>query len=136
MTAMEAIWLVRLNYFDFSSRTSRKAFWLQILVILCLSAPLIAIEIADMFRLMNGEAPILPNEVRPIITGVGTLMAFILVIPYYALCSRRLHDTNRSAKWILACFIPGAGFFISFMVFFFLLQKGDPHENQYGAPPG
>lgn len=42
--------------------------------------------------------------------AVWGLISLIHVIPWLALCVRRLHDVNRSGLWLLAGVIPVAGF--------------------------
>ncbi len=51
----------------------------------------------------------------------------------YCLMSRRIHDTGRSAVWLLTLLIPLAGFVWLVARLFF--RRGNPGDNQYGADP-
>ncbi len=53
-------------------------------------------------------------------------------LPSLAAGVRRLHDTNRSAWFLLLVLIPIAGPIIYLV---FLAQEGTPGENQYGSNP-
>lgn len=56
-------------------------------------------------------------------------------VPHIAATVRRLHDTNRHGLWILIGVIPLVMFVGIFVLIYWLAQLGDPHDNQFGAPP-
>jgi uncharacterized membrane protein YhaH (DUF805 family) len=45
---------------------------------------------------------------------------------------RRLHDTDRSAWWLLLIFIPIVGWVV---ILLFNCQDGTPGENRFGPDP-
>jgi uncharacterized membrane protein YhaH (DUF805 family) len=109
------------KYVEFSSRASRKEFWLFILFYLIFSIILGFID--GIVGTYNVE------------TGYGVFSGiFILVtlVPYLAVCVRRLHDTDRSGWWLLLWLVPLIGLIWSIVVF---CHKGSDGENRFGANP-
>ncbi len=113
------------KYADFSTRASRKEFWSFALFywFLCLAMFMISILVDvvfehsfQMFRLM---------------VGVSVIIALLLMVPTYAVCVRRLHDTGRSGWWILLYFIPCIG---AIALLIMLCRKSD-EDNKYGPKP-
>ena len=69
------------------------------------------------------------------ILGIGlfnAIFSLAILLPGLAACSRRLHDTGRSAWWILISFIPIVGLIVLIV---FLAQKGQTGENRFGPDP-
>ena len=69
------------------------------------------------------------------VMGMGTLSIIIslaLFIPALAVGFRRLHDTDRSAWWLLIGLVPLAGVIV-LLVFFCL--DGSKGENRFGPNP-
>ena len=65
-------------------------------------------------------------------TGVGLLgglYTLAVIIPSLAVLVRRMHDTGRSGVWFFIVFVPLVGVFV---LLYFLVQPGDPDENDYG----
>jgi uncharacterized membrane protein YhaH (DUF805 family) len=58
--------------------------------------------------------------------GLFCLAAFL---PGLAVCARRLHDTDRSAWWLLLMLVPVYGW-VKLIQFF--MQPGTPGPNRYG----
>ena len=126
MTLKEAVKIcVGKKYADFSTRASRKDFWSFALFywFLCLAMFMISILVDvvfehsfQMFRLM---------------VGVSVIIALLLMVPTYAVCVRRLHDTGRSGWWILLYFIPYIG---AIALLIMLCRKSD-EDNKYGPKP-
>ena len=126
MTLKEAVKIcVGKKYADFSTRASRKEFWSFALFywFLCLAMFMISILVDvvfehsfQMFRLM---------------VGVSVIIALLLMVPTYAVCVRRLHDTGRSGWWLLLYFIPCIGAIALLIV---LCRKSD-EDNKYGPKP-
>mgnify|MGYP000462159980 CR=1 FL=1 len=68
-------------------------------------------------------------------TGMGLLSiiyALAILIPSIAVTFRRLHDTGRSAWWLLIALIPLIGFIV---ILVFMLQDSHEEENRYGISP-
>lgn len=63
---------------------------------------------------------------------LGSIYTLATLIPALAVTVRRLHDTGRSAWWLLIPLVPLIGAII-FLVFMF--QDSQPAENQYGPNP-
>ena len=126
MTLKEAVKIcLGKKYADFSTRASRKEFWSFALFywFLCLAMSMISILVDvvfehsfQMFRLM---------------VGVSVIIALLLMVPTYAVCVRRLHDTGRSGWWILLYFIPYIG---AIALLIMLCRKSD-EDNKYGPKP-
>ena len=126
MTLKEAVKIcVGKKYADFSTRASRKEFWSFALFywFLCLAMFMISILVDvvfehsfQMFRLM---------------VGVSVIIALLLMVPTYAVCVRRLHDTGRSGWWLLLYFIPCIG---AIALLIMLCRKSD-EDNKYGPKP-
>ena len=113
------------KYADFSTRASRKEFWSFALFywFLCLAMFMISILVDvvfehsfQMFRLM---------------VGVSVIIALLLMVPTYAVCVRRLHDTGRTGWWLLLYFIPCIG---AIALLIMLCRKSD-EDNKYGPKP-
>lgn len=126
MTLKEAVKIcVGKKYADFSTRASRKEFWSFALFywFLCLAMFMISILVDvvfehsfQMFRLM---------------VGVSVIIALLLMVPTYAVCVRRLHDTGRTGWWLLLYFIPCIG---AIALVIMLCRKSD-EDNKYGPKP-
>ena len=62
--------------------------------------------------------------------GVLGILVFLgLIIPYWAVAVRRLHDTNRSGWWILVGVVPFVGAVL--LLVFFLLPSTTQKTNSY-----
>ena len=126
MSLKEAVKIcVGKKYADFSTRASRKEFWSFALFywFLCLAMFMISILVDvvfehsfQMFRLM---------------VGVSVIIALLLMVPTYAVCVRRLHDTGRTGWWLLLYFIPWIG---AIALVIMLCLKSD-EDNKYGPKP-
>jgi uncharacterized membrane protein YhaH (DUF805 family) len=58
--------------------------------------------------------------------------ALFVLLPSIAVSFRRLHDTNRSAWWLLLAIIPILGPLALFVIY---CLEGTPGDNKYGADP-
>lgn len=58
--------------------------------------------------------------------------ALVLFIPNWAVCARRLHDTNRSGWWQLITLIPIVGWIL---ILYWTVLAGDEGDNEYGPKP-
>jgi uncharacterized membrane protein YhaH (DUF805 family) len=64
--------------------------------------------------------------------GLFSLFFLGILIPSIAVTFRRLHDTNRSALWLLISFLPFIGALV-LLVFYFLPGTNGP--NKFGPDP-
>ncbi|MCY0879492.1 MAG: DUF805 domain-containing protein [Firmicutes bacterium] len=69
---------------------------------------------------------------RPTHGVLESLYALFVFIPSLAVQVRRLHDTNRSAWWLLLVLIPVIG---SIILLILDLLPGTPEINRFGPPP-
>ena len=125
MTLKEAVKVcLGKKYADFSTRASRKecGFFFLFYFILCMVLFMINIMVV-MF-----EDSI---EVYQLMVGLSVIVALLLMLPTYAVCVRRLHDTGRRGWWVLLYFIPWIG---SIALIIMLCQKSD-EDNKYGPKP-
>ena len=97
------------KYTEFSGRASRKEFWL--------------------FGLWNWVIFFVLSLIIPIL---GSFYFLGILLPYWAVWVRRLHDTNRTGYWILISFIPLVGV-IGMLVI--MCSKGTDGRNDYGPDP-
>jgi uncharacterized membrane protein YhaH (DUF805 family) len=64
-----------------------------------------------------------------ILTGLYSLA---IILPGLAVAARRLHDTGRSAWWLLIGLVPLVG---PIVLLVFFVQDSQPGSNQYGPNP-
>lgn len=102
------------NYAKFSGRATRKEFW--------------------MFALFNFIVSIIVSIVASIIRfdSLSGLYCLAVLIPNLAIMARRLHDTDRSAWWILINLIPVIG---QIVIFIFMLLPSKQGQNSYDTNP-
>lgn len=120
------------KYFEFRGRASRSEYWwFQLFIWLSIAA----------LTHFGG-------------TGVSYAGIGVTAVPQLAVTVRRLHDTDRSAWWMLLSppgwLIPDRFFdwlgwigivifsvwgIASLVFFWFMVQKGDAWENRYGLDP-
>lgn len=107
------------HYVLFRGRAHRREFWMFMLVNSILSGVLIVVD-----QILGWRAD-----------GVGLLsLVYVLLVflPSLAVQSRRLHDTDRSAKWLWLWCFPVLGWL---MLLAFWSQHGTPEENRFGPVP-
>jgi uncharacterized membrane protein YhaH (DUF805 family) len=108
------------KYIQFSGRARRKEFWMFTLFSAIISIVLSAIDNAA--GLTNGTG----NGV------LGSIYSLAVLLPSLAVAARRLHDTNRSALWLLLIFAIVIGWIVLLV---FYIQEGNAGDNQYGPDP-
>ncbi len=99
------------QYADFGGRTSRKEFWMFVLVYFLLA-------IAVMFVGMLIRLP-----------QLYMLLSFAVLVPNIAITARRLHDINMSGWWQLIGLIPFVG---SIILIVLLVLPAKDAGNIYG----
>lgn len=106
------------KYAVFGGRSRRKEYWFFVLF------SFIGAIIIGALQQVNGLM-----QIASLLSAVYSLG---LLIPSLAAASRRLHDTGRSAWWLLLVLIPliGGIILIIFMVF-----DSQPGDNKYGPNP-
>ncbi|MHC5200891.1 DUF805 domain-containing protein [Myroides sp. LJL119] len=106
---------VKAHYIDFEGRCSLRDYWTFTLFTLVIN-----LILAGLASLVNSLA---------FLSGVFGLVVFL---PSLGFLIRRLHDTNKSAWWLLL-FLTGIG---GVIILIFTLLKGDEFPNDYGEPVG
>ena len=114
MTFGAAISSVLTQYTGFSGRARRSEYWYFVLFNVLVSIVAGVIDTA------------LNSPVLAIIVGLG------LLLPSLAVTFRRLHDTGRSAWWILIGLIPLVG---GIVLLVFQCQDSEPGANRFGPSP-
>jgi len=77
------------KYAVFSGRASRSEFWFFYLFILLASIATVIIDVIILGYSLDTYTPI------------NSIFVLITLIPSYAVGCRRLHDVNRSGRWLL-----------------------------------
>ena len=112
MNFIEAIVSVFTNYANFKGRARRKEFWYFFLLNTAVTGAL---------NVLGSD-----NSFFTALTYVWTIGT---MIPYLALCWRRLHDIGYSGKRWFFCLIPFVGWVV---VLVWYATKGEPYANEYG----
>jgi uncharacterized membrane protein YhaH (DUF805 family) len=110
-------WYLRVlkHYVQFGGRAKRREYWNFALFNMIFAMILFVLGL----------------KVSSIFTFLYYIYCLAVLIPGLAVCFRRLHDTNRSAWWILISLIPFIG---ALILIVFLCLGSTEGENQYGAP--
>ena len=103
------------NYTGFSGRARRTEYWMFAL--------LNAVVFFVLFMLSLAVHALL---------FLYVLYALAVLVPGLAVGFRRLHDTGRSAVWILLALVPFVG---GIVLLVFTCLPGTPGPNQYGPDP-
>ncbi len=106
------------NTLNFKGRTGRLDYWLFI--------GFYAVASLFVYAL---SALAITEEVGEVIYGIFVFVHFFILI---GLQARRLHDTNKSAWWLLIGFIPLIGMIV--LLVFYILPS-DQGPNRYGNDP-
>ena len=103
------------KYAVFGGRSQRKEYWMFFLFNCIISFML------GLFEELAGSPGI-----------VYILYSLVVLIPGIAVTVRRLHDTDRSAWWLLIGIVPLFG---AIALLIYMVKDSNPGENQYGANP-
>ena len=126
MKFTEAIRAFFSRYTDFRGRTPRSGYWWVVLFLVAVSIVMWAVDMV----LFEG---IYPQTLLEQGFGPGSILFIAATfIPNLALGFRRLHDTGRSAWWILLGLVPIVG---AIVLLVFYLLPSTPGSNQYGPNP-
>ena len=96
------------QYAVFTGRTTRKQYWMFILIYIAIYAALFIVDL---------------------VLGTGffaLLFSLVLLLPGISISARRLHDTGRSGWWQLIALVPLIG---AIVLLFFLVQDSNV-DNQ------
>lgn len=102
------------NYAGFSGRARRAEYWQYVLISCAIAVALVVIGAAIGF---------------PVLSVIYTLA---IIVPGFAVVSRRLHDIDKPATWIFILFIPIVGAIILLVL---LAKEGTHGPNKYGPDP-
>jgi uncharacterized membrane protein YhaH (DUF805 family) len=106
------------KYADLTGRATRSEFWWFFLFLWLV---LIVADITD---------SVLGTHFGTV--GLIEILAFLaLVVPLVAVAGRRLHDTSRTAWWLLLSLVPLVGAVV--LLIFFVQDSRD--DNRYGPSP-
>jgi len=103
------------KYAVFSGRARRKEFWL-FLVIAWVTLGLVGLLEGFVWS-------------YSVLTGI---YALALLMPFFAVTTRRLHDNGRSGVYVLLYLVPFIG---PILLIVLLARDGDPGANRYGEDP-
>lgn len=107
------------QYADFNGRARRTEYWMF---------TLISVIISVVLAILDSVLDTSPG-------GFGLLQGLYglaVLLPSLAVGARRLHDTGRSAWWLLIGLIPLIGAIVLIVYFVF---EGDRGPNAYGSDP-
>jgi len=106
------------KYATFTGRARRKEYWMFLLFNIIIAYILLFIDNA------LGTGPLTGSgDTNDTIFNIYTLAIFV---PFIAVVVRRLHDTNRSGKWILLTIVPIFVMTPIFTLLFSTTLQGDP----------
>ncbi|WP_405720025.1 DUF805 domain-containing protein [Streptomyces sp. NBC_01537] len=103
------------KYAVFSGRARRKEFWLFLVIA----------------WITLGFVGLLEGFVWSY-SVLTSIYALALLVPFFAVTTRRLHDNGRSGVFVLLYLVPFIG---SLVLIILLVREGDPGANRYGEDP-
>jgi len=118
MNFIEAITSGFQNYFNFSARAQRSAYWYWVLFAVLASIVVTLIDAVAFPRM----------QISPI-TG---LTQAILFVPGLSVGVRRLHDIDRTGWWLLLFLIPLIG---AIVLIIWFCSAGTDGSNRFGPNP-
>ncbi|NGM48240.1 DUF805 domain-containing protein [Caulobacter sp. 602-2] len=114
------------KYAQFSGRARRSEYWLFALFTFAVSM------VITILRIATGGFDSLENGGFDALSLVNLAFSLAMLVPSLAVSFRRLHDTDRSAWWILIGLIPLIG---AIVLLVFYLLPGTTGPNKFGADP-
>ena len=109
------------KYAVFAGRAQRAEYWYFILIYVIIALALNYLDRALGLTGTGGDTGILT-----------TLFGLAMLLPTLAVGARRLHDTGRSAWWLLLALVPLIG---SIVLLVFFVLDSQPGDNRYGPNP-
>lgn len=116
----EAVSTCLSKYATISGRARRSEFWWWVLAVWLVGIGVGIVEVLFGLGAPNGGGPL------------SALYALALILPNICVAGRRLHDTGRSAWWLLLVLVPLIGFIVLIV---FYVQRGTAGENRFGPDP-
>ncbi|WP_429186318.1 DUF805 domain-containing protein [Aeromonas veronii] len=104
------------QYAVFSGRARRTEYWM---FVLCNVIVMLLLGMVD--KLIGGD-----NEL------ISSFYSLAVLLPSLAVAARRLHDTDRSAWWLLLGLIPIIG---TLVLIYFMVCNGQQGPNRFGDDP-
>ncbi|WP_421269923.1 DUF805 domain-containing protein [Aeromonas veronii] len=104
------------QYAAFSGRARRTEYWM---FVLCNVIVMLLLGMVD--KLIGGD-----NEL------ISSIYSLAVLLPSLAVAARRLHDTDRSAWWLLLGLIPIIG---TLVLIYFMVCNGQQGPNRFGDDP-
>ncbi|WP_421342373.1 DUF805 domain-containing protein [Aeromonas veronii] len=104
------------QYAVFSGRAHRTEYWM---FVLCNVIVMLLLGMVD--KLIGGD-----NEL------ISYIYSLAVLLPSLAVAARRLHDTDRSAWWLLLGLIPIIG---TLVLIYFMVCNGQQGPNRFGDDP-
>ncbi|MGL5179317.1 MAG: DUF805 domain-containing protein [Aeromonas veronii] len=104
------------QYAVFSGRARRTEYWM---FVLCNVIVMLLLGMVD--KLIGGD-----NE------QISSIYSLAVLLPSLAVAARRLHDTDRSAWWLLLGLIPIIG---TLVLIYFMVCNGQQGPNRFGDDP-
>ena len=115
------------QFAQFRGRASRAEYWYWFLFTVLLGVGLsLVLEYSFVGDFVAG---ILGEGLQE---SLPTLVGIILFLPSLAVSARRLHDTNKSAWWLLLILVPVVGWIVLIV---FYCRRSDSRKNAYGRSP-
>jgi uncharacterized membrane protein YhaH (DUF805 family) len=108
------------KYVAFDGRARRKEFWMFFLISTIISIVLSIIDRAAGLDFSNGTNG-----------WLQTIYGLAVLLPTLSVGARRLHDTNRTAWWLLL-YLTCIGIIVLIV---FWAMEGTPGDNRYGPDP-
>ena len=127
MTLNQAIKSAYSQYFGFAGRASRREFWLWVMFVMTILTGL---------AILGALTELAPPPFRGVVWDL-VIFAYLIfwggsLIPNHALVFRRLHDTDRSAWWLLISAIPLLG---AVFILILMCLPGTEGPNRFGVAP-
>jgi len=119
------------RYFEFGGRSRRKEFWMFTLFVFLVGIVISALFGVGVAEQVDGFASY-TRRLTPTGNAIQGLFSLATIIPSLAVAARRLHDTGRSAWWLLLLFFVFVGWIV-LLVFYCL--DGDKGPNRFGPDP-
>ncbi|AYK17685.1 DUF805 domain-containing protein [Aeromonas veronii] len=104
------------QYAVFSGRARRTEYWM---FVLCNVIVMLLLGMVD--KLIGGD-----NEL------ISSIYSLAVLLPSLAVAARRLHDSDRSAWWLLLGLIPIIG---TLVLIYFMVCNGQQGPNRFGDDP-